>query len=281
MFENQFKPAGPSRAYTATAAGVRVPLGEIARRPVGDFDAADLDIYVRGLASDVFVAVGDADITSSGSDGLVISPRAAATISIRGATHAFLRAPGGDTEVILTRGQGNLARVPASPQPATLLASASFTRPNDTVAYASGDLVANSTVAGSVVPAAVSAVRVPGGSGQLWRCRLRKSTGGLTNASFRAHLFSGAAAPAVVNGDNGVFMPGSSADYCGAFDITMDRAFNDGAVGIGVPLLGPAMVFRCAPALQTLWVLVEARAAYGGAGTANEAFTVTLEGMAD
>jgi hypothetical protein len=31
------------------------------------------------------------------------------------------------------------------------LASASFTRPADTTAYASGDLVANSTTAGSVV----------------------------------------------------------------------------------------------------------------------------------
>ena len=74
--------------------------------------------------------------------------------------------------------------------------SASFTRPGDTTAYASGDLVANSTTAGSVVTPVVPVSRsrrVPSAEQlRVDRIKLLKSTVTTTNASFRVHLYKAA-----------------------------------------------------------------------------------------
>jgi hypothetical protein len=71
------------------------------------------------------------------------------------------------------------------------LISASFTRPADTTAYASGDLVANSTTAGSVAPLTFSnVVRVNGAGGLVRRAKLRKTGTSTTNASFRIHFYA-------------------------------------------------------------------------------------------
>ena len=70
--------------------------------------------------------------------------------------------------------------------------SASFTRPNDTTAYASGDLVANSTTAGSVVPLQIdlgNVAAVGHGITRITRARLTKSGTSPTNANFRIHLY--------------------------------------------------------------------------------------------
>src|SRR4051812_8128931 len=53
--------------------------------------------------------------------------------------------------------------------------SASFTRPADVTPYASGDLVADNTTAGSVTPLSWTAARVAAGSFLVRRARLRKS----------------------------------------------------------------------------------------------------------
>jgi hypothetical protein len=86
--------------------------------------------------------------------------------------------------------------------PVPMVASGSgFTRPADTTAYAAGDLVANSTVAGSVVLDTVAVARNNDEAFTLLRCRLQKSGTTITNASFRVHVYS--AAPTFTNGDNG------------------------------------------------------------------------------
>ena len=152
------------------------------------------------------------------------------------------------------------------------IASASFSRPADVTAYASGDLVANSTTAGSVVAVALAnAVREAGGVSRVERVRLRKSGTGLTNASFRVHLF--AAAPVPVNGDNGALST-PIANYIGAVDVALDRAFTDGATGAGVPLVGGSMTFTI-PIGTTLFALIEARGAY--TPVSGETFTVIAE----
>ncbi len=153
--------------------------------------------------------------------------------------------------------------------------SASFARPADTTVYASGDLVANSTTAGSVVAMPLSAGRVATGTGQLLRAQLRKSSTGLTNASFRVHLFS--AAPTIAAGDNAALSV-TGATYLGALDVTMDRAFTDGALGIGLPVAGSAMVYACA-AGGLIYALVEARAAY--TPVSGETFTLAVEVVRD
>lgn len=154
-----------------------------------------------------------------------------------------------------------------------VVSASAMTRPNDTTAYASGDLVANSTTAGSVAALQFSVARLAAGAGAIRRARIRKSGTSVTSAAFRLHLFL--AAPATItNGDNGAFSVSGSADYLGALDVTVDRAFTDGAVGLGVPLSGSEINFQLASG-QVIYGLLEARAAYTPA--AQEQFTVSLE----
>lgn len=151
--------------------------------------------------------------------------------------------------------------------------SANFTRPNDTTAYASGDLVANSTTAGSVSAMSWTAARVAAGSFFIRRLKFRKSGTSTTNASFRVHLLL--ASPATItNGDNGAFSVSGVADYIGAFDVTADRAFTDGAYGTALPISGSEINVKLASG-QTIYGLIEARAAY--TPSAQEVFTVDLE----
>lgn len=154
--------------------------------------------------------------------------------------------------------------------------SGSTTLPNSVTAYASGDLVANSATAGSVTPISVTASRIAAGSFMLRRVKLAKTSAVLTNASFRVHLWT--ATPTVTNGDDGVFLPSGVADYRGAFDVTIDRAFSDGAAGFGLPAVGFDVSTKLA-AGSTLYVLLEARAAY--TRTAAEVFTVTFDDLQD
>lgn len=149
--------------------------------------------------------------------------------------------------------------------------TANFTRPADTTAYAVGDLVANNTTAGSVTPLSWSAARVATGNLYIRRARLRKSTTGLTNAAFRLHIY--ASAPTVSNGDNGVWSS-PVADYMGAIDITVAKAFSDGAQDHGVPNTGGEINIALASG-QTIYGLLEARGAYAPGNA--EVFTVALE----
>lgn len=155
----------------------------------------------------------------------------------------------------------------------TLRPSANFTRPADTTAYASGDLVANSTTAGSVVPLSWTVARSLGLGGMIRRARLRKSGTGTTNATFRLHLYS--ASPTAANGDNGSWSTDQAAAYVGSMDVVVDKAFTDGAAGNGSPNVGGEINFQH----QTLYGLLEARGAYTPASA--EVFTVDLEILAN
>ncbi len=149
--------------------------------------------------------------------------------------------------------------------------SAAFTRPNDTTAYASGDLVANSTTAASVVAMTFADTeRNVGASGMVRRARVYKSSVGVTNTSFRLHLYT--QAPVIANGDNAAWST-DRAGYIGSMDVTMDKAFTDAAQGTATPTAGLEMNYHIGAA--TLYGLLEARAAY--TPTAQETFTVTLE----
>lgn len=165
----------------------------------------------------------------------------------------------------LTSLLGQRANMPA-------VLSGTVTRPADTTAYASGDLVANSTTAGSVTAITIAnAVLAAGGGGRIERVRVRKTGTSLTNASFRVHFYS--ATPTVTNGDNAAWLSPVTS-YIGAFDVTVDRAFSNGAEGAGVPLVGNAMTFMI-PSGTSIFALIEARGAYTPANA--EVFTVMLE----
>lgn len=155
--------------------------------------------------------------------------------------------------------------------------TASFARPADTTPYTSGDLVAASTTAATVQanPNLITVARVAGGSFMLRRCKLHKSGTSITNASFRVHLFR--AAPATVtNGDNGAFSVSGVADYLGAFDVLMDRAFTDGACGFGVPVAGLDMSVDLASGTTLVW-FVQATGNY--TPVSGETFTLSLDNL--
>lgn len=168
-----------------------------------------------------------------------------------------------------------------------LAAAPQFVRPADVTAYAIGDLVANSTVAGAVTALVFATAgriarnsrfqdpKTPaqaGSSGRVLRARLKKSTNVVAAASFRLHLYT--VAPVVTNGDNGAWLSSGAAGYLGHLDITVDKAFSDGANGHGAPGVGQQIAFALA-AGTTLYGLLEARGAYTPGNA--ETFDVTLE----
>lgn len=153
------------------------------------------------------------------------------------------------------------------------IATASFARPANTTAYASGELVANSTTVGSVAAMAVAAARMNGGTGLIVRARLAKSSTSLTAASFRVHIYG--VAPTSAAGDGAAYSTDQAVNHLGTFDVTMDQAFTDGAAGASAPGVGTSVVFAASAGSQDVYALIEARDAYTPAS--GEAFTLSLE----
>lgn len=175
----------------------------------------------------------------------------------------------------VVNGDGSISTGSASPLPVAGVVSrptATFTRPADTTAYAVGDLVANSTTAGSVTPLQFTVARSAAGSGMIRRARIRKTGTNVTNAIFRLHLYN--VSPTASNGDNGAWLTNQAAEYVGSFDLTLDKAFTDGAAGNGIPSVGFEVNFKL-PSGTVLFGLLEARAVYTPASA--EVFLVELE----
>lgn len=149
------------------------------------------------------------------------------------------------------------------------IATASFTRPADTVAYASGDLVANSTTAGSVIPMTF-VIRPENRGSMIRRARIKKNGTSIANASFRLHIYE-TVGITCANGDNGVWSTNNMINYVGSIDITVDKAFTDGAQGVGAPSAGSEMNYD----IGNCFGLLEARNAYTPSSA--EVFTVELE----
>ena len=154
--------------------------------------------------------------------------------------------------------------------------SSSFTRPNNTTQYASGDLIADSTSAGSVTP---MSFYIPYGRGlKLMRAELLRSSTTVTDGQFRLHLYNNS--PTVANGDNSAWSSTVSG-YIGLIDIDgQTPAFTDDAKASGVYISNSvfAPLFIRTNVDQKIYGLLEARDTY--TPTANEVFTVTLLGEA-
>ena len=157
-------------------------------------------------------------------------------------------------------------------EPPRIPATANFTRPADTTAYAFGDLVANSTTAGSVTPLTIAAARANDQPGQIIAGTLRKSGTGVTNPFFRVHLYR--VSPTVTNGDNGAFST-PIANWLGCMDVTVAQVGTDGCIGNCVPFGLPSIPFLPATGTQNVFALIEARGAYAPANA--EVFTLELD----
>jgi hypothetical protein len=150
----------------------------------------------------------------------------------------------------------------------------SVTRPANTTAYASGQLVANSTTAGSVTPITIAgAARVNAGTGAIAGVRLSTSSTNLTSASFRVHFFK--VSPTVANGDGAALSANVlGATEIGYVDVTVDVAGSDGAKGSAAPARN-LLYFDTGAATTSLYALIEARGAY--TPTSAEVLTVAAE----
>lgn len=153
------------------------------------------------------------------------------------------------------------------------VASASFTRPADTTAYALGDIACASTTAGSCAPMQFTIARNNDSTGLITKAKLYTSSTSVTNSSFRLHLYK--ALPTPSNGDNGAWLTNNVANYLGCFDVTLDRAFTDGAVGSGIPCTGSMSLFIPATGTKIVYGFTEVRGAY--TPTSGEVFTWSLE----
>lgn len=163
-------------------------------------------------------------------------------------------------------------------KPAAVVMSNLFTRPADTTAYASGDLIANSVTAGAVVALTfAAALRQPGYKAIVRRVGLRTNQALLANGTFRLHLF--ALTPTVTGGDNAPLdvanLAAAAQQYLGyVADIGLSIiGTGQGARGWSV---GPAQEIGFTQATTAaLFGLLEARAAY--VPTSGQTFQAMLE----
>lgn len=159
----------------------------------------------------------------------------------------------------------------------TFRSTATVTRPANTTAYASGDLIANSATASEVTAMEFTA-GASGTPGKILTARLYKSDDDVTTASFRLHLFTASpVATAPTNGDNGAIqVTTDEAGYVGSidFDMTDIDIHTGGNVAVGVPFDSREIYFKLASNLSALYGLLEARGTYTPASA--EVFTVEL-----
>lgn len=163
--------------------------------------------------------------------------------------------------------------------------TSSFVRPADTTQYSAGDLIANSTTAGSVVPLSFNVERLHG-SGIIRRVLIHKTNATVTAAIFNLHLYH--RAPTVTNGDNGAFAVDTTAYWIGtvACDMTSSSevvtsvSSAQGYVistgyGFDCPVSGLASSTFQAP--LALYALISAGTSGTYTPVSAEVFKVTLE----
>ena len=207
-----------------------------------------------------------------------------ATIDVKDAAGATVpvQAPNANGQATMANSRPVVFASDQTPIPVggfSAVVSGTFSRPADTTAYTIGDIVANSTTAGSVAPVALAVARANGGTGSILRARLSTTKTGLAGTEiFRVHLFT--TSPTVSSGDNAaISVAGRAAGYIGAFDVTMSQVYNDGAKGIAGPLQGSQVVFVAGGATTNVWAVLEARTAYTPAS--GETFVIELETLRD
>jgi hypothetical protein len=230
--------------------GVQTDVGDAAPMPVA---MADGKLATLG-------ALADAPPANAGAIG-----GARSVISLLKAIAAWAMTP------VLAAGEAHVGQVGGD----SAIATANFTRPADTTAYASGDLVANSVSSGSAAPMELTVARKNGGTGRIARLRLTKSSLSIANAAFRVHLFRSAPVIQAGSGDNLAMLSNNALGYLGGFDVTTDRGFSDGVKGFAGVISGPYLTFECASDSTKLYALIEARGAYAPASA--ETFTLALE----
>jgi len=141
--------------------------------------------------------------------------------------------------------------------------AATFTRPADTTAYTgatatvAGDLIANSTTAGSFAPMTFAPTAISGTTKEGYVTFIELQIDAAVSTSVRAHIIQGTA-PTVTNGDNGVAAISNFtvATYLGFVDLTITPSAAGGGMGGDDSLLIPYST------TGSLYVVLEALTAF-------------------
>lgn len=154
-----------------------------------------------------------------------------------------------------------------------VVTSQTITRPADTTAYAAGDLIANSTTAGSVTPFRFYIPRGLGKNLVIKGAKIVKSDQtDVANSAIDIWVFT--SSPTVANGDNGALSADLvTAGYIGQVSVGAMLAGTDDAIGV-VSLADSAWLYNYLGAADSLYGLLEATAAYSPANA--ETFAVSL-----
>jgi hypothetical protein len=158
---------------------------------------------------------------------------------------------------------------------ATKIITGTFTRPNDTTAYAANDGVTNATSSPSPITFA-NAVQGAGLGAVLRTAIMRKSTTAITNATFRLYLFD--ITPTVVPNDNAAYSLAiaDGANLIGTIDFSL-VAGSDFAWGVGT--LSPDVQPFVVAVGTSIFGIAQVLAAY--APGAQEVFTFELGDFQD
>jgi hypothetical protein len=148
-----------------------------------------------------------------------------------------------------------------------------LTRPANTTAYASGQLIADNVTAGSIGSHSF-AISTSAGGAIIPRLRLRtNATSGWGGVNVSINLWS--AAPTYTNGDGGAYAPATGgASWLTNFLVSAMVQFGDGAVGAGSPTIANEMMIKLASGTAIFWDLQILSAAIP---TSGQTFTLTAE----
>lgn len=175
------------------------------------------------------------------------------------------------TGIILAAGENHIGAVGGN----SVVVGGSFTRPANTTAYTIGNLIANSTTAGSVVPIPCAAARVNAGTGVVRRIRVSTNQTGLTGTEIvRVTLYKNS--PTVTNGDGGAFAANGIASLSlGYTDVVLTHVYNDGSKGFAAV----DIVFDAASGSQNIYATLETRT--GFTPTSGATYALALEVLQD
>jgi hypothetical protein len=154
--------------------------------------------------------------------------------------------------------------------------ASAMTRPSDTAAYAAGDLVANSTTAGSVAAITLTVSDVNDAPVCIERIRIVTGlTSPITGVSFRIHLYQSnpTSSSGVVGGDNTAFnvkLGTIIGTMVGTF-----KTYNDGSVAFCVPEDGARIITIPTSGAKTVFALLQTINIFTPAS--GSTFTLTAE----
>lgn len=148
--------------------------------------------------------------------------------------------------------------------------SANFTRPNNTSCCSAAQMIANATLAASVVPMTFTVGHT---IGSIWGAKVKSSNTGIAGASVTLSLYT--ASPTIASGDGATFSTSESGWFCDLVIPLNGLSFTDATDGYGIP--GTSANCPVPTDVTTLYGLVRANSTFTAA--ANGVWTFTINGQ--